>query len=335
MSEMIILANLISEMRGEYFLYFFIPAGILAVILTCIIHFVVRSSNGEELRPSTSVNPYRISWLRGGVEEMALTAVCHLMGKGLIESHEKKFRMAVLDDRLLSIADELRGVELLVWNNIKSFSEIPNKSGLKSLEPGVDRAEELAIKPGPDISLDEILNTSGLESLEPEVNRAEEWAIKNGLIIRPIGKMLEWLPIGLWLVIGVYKLILGLDNSRPVGNLWTTLFIGGGLSYIWHSEMSKRTRRGDKYLTDLQDIADGYSANLDAETPLIATSRQGVDPVFIFAVAALGPGFLAGTQMDLVATAIPSAIQASSSGGGCSSGCGGGGCGGGCGGCGG
>ena len=164
--------------------------------------------------------------------------------------------------------------------------------------------------------------------------------METGLIVDRFGKLLVWVPLIFWMAVGLYKMGLGVSNDRPVGNL-VSLMAGGGIFWAsWVANMSKLTRRGEEYLKDLQTLAEGYSEIISAETCPATASRNGRDPAFIFAVGALGTGFLAGTQMDLFASSLPTTMQAAASssgsyGCGGGSGCGGGGCGGGCGGCGG
>ena len=117
------LGNFISEMHGADFIVFYIRVGLGALILTAILRYVVRTKTGDNIVCSTDTNPYYISWLRGGEKAMTLTAACHLMSKGLIESHGANFRMVALDDQPPGTASELDGVERVVWEKIKSLTE--------------------------------------------------------------------------------------------------------------------------------------------------------------------------------------------------------------------
>ena len=322
------LGNFISEMQGPDFLSFHFSAGFGALILTAILRYVVRTKTGDKIVCSTDTNPYYISWLRGGEKAMALTAACHLMSKGLIESHGANFRMVALNDQPPGTASELDGVESVVWEKIKSLTE---SQGIASGPSGSN----------PDITVADLAKDDLIQSLELEADRAEFWALEVGLIVDRFGKLLVWVPLILWMVVGLYKLGLGVSNDRPVGDLGSQLFVGLLFGGVWVSSMSKLTRRGEEYLKDLQTLAEGYSEIISAERCPVTASRNGRDPAFIFAVGALGTGFLAGTQMDLFASSLPTTMQAAASssgsyGCGGGSGCGGGGCGGGgCGGCGG
>ena len=322
------LGNFISEMQGPDFLSFHFSAGFGALILTAILRYVVRTKTGDKIVCSTDTNPYYISWLRGGEKAMALTAACHLMSKGLIESHGANFRMVALNDQPPGTASELDGVESVVWEKIKSLTE---SQGIASGPSGSN----------PDITVADLAKDDLIQSLELEADRAEFWALEVGLIVDRFGKLLVWVPLILWMVVGLYKLGLGVSIDRPVGDLGSQLFVGLLFGGAWVSSMSKLTRRGEEYLKDLQTLAEGYSEIISAERCPVTASRNGRDPAFIFAVGALGTGFLAGTQMDLFASSLPTTMQAAASssgsyGCGGGSGCGGGGCGGGgCGGCGG
>ena len=327
------LGNFISEMHGADFIVFYIRVGLGALILTAILRYVVRTKTGDNIVCSTDTNPYYISWLRGGEKAMTLTAACHLMSKGLIESHGANFRMVALDDQPPGTASELDGVERMVWEKIKSLTE---SRGIASGPSGSN----------PDITVADLAKDDLIQTLKLEADRAEFWALETGLIVDRFGKLLVWVPLILWMGVGFYKMGLGVSNDRPVGNL-VILMAGGGIFWAsWVANMSKLTRRGEEYLKDLQTLAEGYSEIISAETCPATASRNGRDPAFIFAVGALGTGFLAGTQMDLFASSLPTTMQAAASssgsygcggGSGCGGGgCGGGGCGGGgCGGCGG
>jgi len=328
------LGNFISEMQGPHFLTFYFFAGIGALILTAILRYVVRTKTGDKIVCSTDTNPYYIAWLRGGEQAMALTAACHLMSKGLIESHGANFRMVALDDQPPGAASELDGVERVVFEKIKSLTE---SQGIASGLSGSN----------PDVTVADLAKYDLIQTLKLEADRAEFWALEAGLIVDRFGKLLVWVPLIFWMGVGLYKLGLGISNDRPVGDLVSQIFVGVFIGGLWVFNMSKFTRRGEQYLKDLQTLAEGYSEIISAETCLVTISRNGRDPAFIFAVGALGTGFLAGTQMDLFASSLPTSMQAAASssgscgggfgGGGCGGGgCGGGGCGGGgCGGCGG
>ncbi|MFO0851000.1 MAG: TIGR04222 domain-containing membrane protein [Gemmataceae bacterium] len=136
--------------------------------------------------------------------------------------------------------------------------------------------------------------------------------------------------VGVLLVFGVTRLVLGLGHGKPSDYLALTLAIGAGAALILMATRPTRTRKGDQTLAALQTrhVLLKHGTTRAAEEP----GQAGM------AVALFGTAALAGSTLAVLHQWYP---KQTDGGGGCGAGCSGGGCGGGgcggggCGGCGG
>jgi len=313
----VLLHNPIAEMPGPEFL---IVYGVVAFGVLVIAKVMLRSSDPTHHLKTPPVppqpDPYRIAFLRGGVNEALRLAVFNLHRQGYLEAHDPDGKG---DTQTLRPMDGKRP---------------PSK--LNAFEQWVCNRTHGSIKPS---DLFKRVRSDEIDRLKHDY---EAQLLKEQLILnpKPAREAFRIRLIATTILMGLagYKLTVALINGhRNVGFLiamaaiaLVILFVGG-----YERRLSDLGRR---YIKQLQD------AFGDNRAQAAAVANDSTSDLALITVGALGLGVLKETEMNALPTlfqrsdaaagaAVFTGCGMDSGGCGASGGCGGGG--GGCGGCGG
>jgi uncharacterized protein (TIGR04222 family) len=138
------------------------------------------------------------------------------------------------------------------------------------------------------------------------------------------------LLLALVTLLGLAKIVVGLERGRPVGFLVALTFVSLGVAIVFFTKRPLRSRRGDQVLARLQE------QNAALRSAAGSRPEQLAAEDLVLALGLFGMGIIATGPVADVRTAVQPS-PGSGGGGwvtGCGSGCGGGCGGGGCGGCG-
>jgi uncharacterized protein (TIGR04222 family) len=167
----------------------------------------------------------------------------------------------------------------------------------------------------------------------PVLQEMEEALLLHGLLL-PDGaaRRVGWwaaAPCGALLLLGGAKILIGMDQDKPVSFLFVSCLIVFIAAWLLVKKRPRRTEAGDEYLAQLREEHQVLRSSPLRGVPEFGGAALPLD------VGLFGYGVLAHTQASGLRTIIPP--PASAGDGGCGSGCsgGGGGCGSGCGACGG
>lgn len=329
----ILLDNPLGTMYGPYFLVFYGFVIFFTLVILGITKTRVDQTDKLALPPIPStIDPYEIAYLRGGINEMARSVAFSLMQKGFLEIEDQgsgKYLNRVKDK---TDSARLNSIEQISLDWIKTRQEIE-----KIFQPNglVDQLKQYG---------------------EVYEIRLEQQQMLIGDKIKARMSRLKWIAISLIGGLGIYKIFVAvlMGHFNFVGII---LFGAAGLT-IAHfvSKLPRMTKLGKRYLERLQlafnslkyEAQKGYLPSNEPRVVQQATFA-GVDPLLL-SVGVFGGVILAGTVFDDYNQTFQKAQhQAAASGGSsCGSGCGscsssdggsscssGSSCGSGCGGCGG
>ena len=306
----------ILNLPGPNFLFVFIVGMIVLAVFTYTLQAIVRYTAGrKEIRPDLSLNPYETAYLLGGRHRAVSTAVAGLVQRGRLKFEYNRFR----------------------------------PEGDKPLKNDFEREVFEAADPHRGSSFNDLLS-----SVSKSEDAIRDRLLSEKCIAGPVGQALhESVPLMLtlvWFVIGVAKIIVGVQRNRPVTFLFL-LLLGLGFCVVtmivqrfrrWRDHTPIWSSKGKAAAEELKSKYAGLESDKDTQAVDVRTALA------IFGVAVLAGGAMHGLSASLLdgvsaaGTFWPGffeTIQHSSvTSGGCGSSCGsscGGGCGGGCGGCGG
>jgi uncharacterized protein (TIGR04222 family) len=298
--------NSIADIHGPAFLIIYIGIAVVTVLLACA---VVPLCDKTRLRAPppvpSALDPYELSYLRGGKNAVIRTALYSLHHLGLVDPAPRAW---FTDSKLVVKADlpdgkALRGLEERVLRTLKSLGSPVKVS---------------------DLFKSETLGTDVEALCEPFRNRLES----DELLFRPdtsrLGAMLiVFAATAVLVLLSLWRIATA--EGRPVSFLfWLTVVAVLILwNAVWPHVRTRITARGKAYLKQLQ-LA--YENLRQAAGPGTGTSSQP-DLAGVALVGLFGIGILSGTAD----AAFARLFTRTSGGGGCgaSTGCGGGGCGGG------
>jgi uncharacterized protein (TIGR04222 family) len=289
------------DLRGPEFLRFYIVIFALAVGLAMLLRFILRQPGGDI--PSSqlpTLHPLEVAYLAGA-------------GRGIIDAV-----IATLVQRGHLVVDKVQ----------RRLTVGPAPQGLTPLEEAVYHAVK-----GCDGKV------SGVRRAVADMTRSATSRLQAlGLVLtdsqsRRVRLLPSLLVLGVTLL-GVAKILVGIDRHRPVSFLVTLTVLSMIVAITFVARPAIRTRRGSAVLERLK----AHNAALRTTASHAPNLLVGNDLALAFALFGAG-AFASGPMADLRQTLAPPSQGGSGCGGGSSCGggsCGGGGCGGGgCGGCGG
>jgi uncharacterized protein (TIGR04222 family) len=289
------------DYRGEEFLQFYITGFGLAHLASLLLMHNARADRQERLSDATLTDPYEIAFLGGGGRRMVDAALAALFTRGLLKLDTPKNGRATLGASHLGDDTGMNPVEHQVWRALPTGS----------------RTEVRHVR----------------KALIPVAQAMQESLAERGYVFHP-SKLtrLSWfaaLPMLFMLIIGAYKVWVGISREKPVILLIVCLFISVLVLCLRMSLMRKRTAAGQALWNRLN--------RRKHISPLVERDGTHVlDPTLAaMAVALGGSAALATPSFQPLHSAIHHQTPGSGGGcgsGGCGSSSGGGGCGGGCGG---
>jgi uncharacterized protein (TIGR04222 family) len=295
-----ILMTNVLDLRGPQFLGLYAFLFLLASALAAILRRAMRGPCGPPPPEAHKLDPYEIAALTGGERLAVNTAIASLYRRGALDVSSA----GMLKTTGLTI-HPLHPLERRVLDVVEP---------LKRYVPEVHRKvpADATLKRPTDLGL----------LLPPDRRRAAAFA--------------SAAPLLALLLLGIVKVIVGIERNRPVEFLFIWCALTAVVAVLLLARPPRRTRAGDALLKDMQSRSVGLRA-----TAATAPTSLAVGDLAL-AMALFGPAVLASTELDPVRKALipprstTSSCGSSCGGGGCGGGgCGGGGCGGGgCGGCG-
>jgi uncharacterized protein (TIGR04222 family) len=288
--------------RGTDFLPYYFAAWGMAFVLGLIVRRLYKGPAPNPEDPAPEVGPYEVAYLKGGRARVLTTALVRLKDLGCAD---------VAADGHVVIRHHPHKADP-VENAV--FGPLAKQSG-----------NALDLRP----------LVAAVKEIEPmRFGKLAEQGLVTGPGPRALGCLLPaLLVLGTILLVGVPRLVMGLQNDRPSGFLIASLVGTLVVSLVAFGRPIRRSRKAEAALANLSQ----------RHTPL-RTLRNAPAADVPMTVALFGATVLSGTAYAAVYDRVHR-FDARGSGGGCStaSGCGGtgggdgggGGCGGGCGGCGG
>ncbi|WP_174247448.1 TIGR04222 domain-containing membrane protein [Methylocapsa sp. S129] len=300
-----LLDNSLADMRGPDFLMFY---GIFAcvVLIGAYFYLETRDTTGGMTPPPTprDIDPYELSYLRGGINEIIRTVIYALRQKGLIAFEKGRIQASGVS------AQELAPIERLVFDAVSPAPKIAALFADRDLRNALERLCGAAKQR---LSAQQLL-------APPEIRRAGYFALA--------------IAGGLLVAFAAYKAWAAIMHGRSnLGFLFIeTAWSCGALFLIFRKKTaSVASKRGKAFLAQIQLAYSGHvGAVFGAATEGIGGSAAAGGAALLM-VGLFGFAILKGTPDAALAQAF---AQSSGSGGDGGGGCGGGG-GGGCGGCGG
>jgi uncharacterized protein (TIGR04222 family) len=331
----ILIDNPLATMYGPYFLIFFgFVISIAVIILALVKSQFDRTDRFAVPSIAPNIDPYEIAYLRGGINEVARSAIFSLTQKGYVEIDNTDANFLIKKTQNPPNSRNLNPIEQLTldWlGGTRSPSEVFSSYGLVNQLETYENAFRARLEQQ--------------QMLTSEQDRA---------VLRPV----KWSVYLLILSLGGYKLVASIVHGY-YNIIFLIIFIILGLVFARAvSKLPRLTKLGKAYLDRLQTVFDnlkytsqaGYIPSNEARIAP-QTSFAGVDPLLL-SVGVFGSGILVGTVFDSHNQAFQRAQNYQSTNGsscgsaGCGSSCssssdsgsscsGGSSCGGGCGGCGG
>lgn len=310
--------NPIANLPGPDFLAFYILVCFVTLLLCWGIR---RSADPAGALPPLPIpsepDPYEVAYLRGGANEVTRTAIFTLLQRGYLQP-------TVHPNPLLRVFSSQ-------W--LERSPKAPDARHLASIEQRV--WEWVTVPRDPT----EAFRSGGLASqIEPLCAAYERRLRDEQLLATPSMVGAAWRAglLGALVILGLgsYKLAIALSRGRTNVLFLIAVAIVSTIILIGVLNIPRQSRRGRKYLEQLQLAFEQYRQRVGRLT------ASAVDPILPLLVGLFGVSVLAGTPFDYYQQMFHRAASSSSCGGGCGScgggsSCSGGSCGGGCGGCGG
>jgi uncharacterized protein (TIGR04222 family) len=288
--------NPFKEQGADFLPYFFAAWG-MAYVLGLIVRRVYKGPAPNPDEPGPELGPYEVAYLTGGRARVLATALVRLKDTGCAD---------VAADGHVIIRHHPHHADP-VENAV--FGPLAKQSGnALDLRPLAEAVKEIEDMRFGRLQKEGYLTTAGPRSLSS---------------VLPL-----LLCVGIIALVGLPRLVMGLENNRPSGFLIASMIGTFVVSLVSFARPVRRTRKTDAALANLSQRHAGLRKLRGALAPADAP----------LAVALFGAGVLSGTAYAAVYDRVYK-YDGAGSGGGCTtaSGCGGGGggCGGGGGGCGG
>ena len=213
------------DFTGSQFLTFYIPLGIIGIVLAYWLHFKLRLPEASDDGIAERLNTYEIAFLKGGTERAIGTAIVNLVQQGYVEVVTKK--LLVIENRKLvlnkTVDPTSPSIEQLVAQNIVVANGKIKQIFARSTNVG----DEIKAR----------LQQLGLVLSNQQSFKAKLYPLL--IILFIIG-------------IGITKTYVGISRGKPVEYLWLCIgiLIFSAISLILSSY---RSRCGDRVLERLID----------------------------------------------------------------------------------
>jgi uncharacterized protein (TIGR04222 family) len=317
--------NPIADMFGPLFLIVYLVV-IIGVILFCKMKLNMVDDTLSQNKPfpiPTSPDPYKIAYLRGGVNEVMRLAVFKLLKIGALKVEplegrkDKSTAQQIKSDQTVSTGQSLNEIE----SAINRYYQIARKSS--------DMFSDINLTS----SIEQFCSSYKAEFVTGDLIAPKEWGQEREKVVVP----------GLIIILsfGGYKLLAALNNGHENVGFLVIEAIVGSIVLFSVCKLPAITQRGKRYLSDLKHSYGAVSAQSYNQSNDAMALELGLASVAILGMASP----VAASDETYKQLFNKAATTSSSSGGGCGSssscgggggGCGSGGCGGGgCGGCGG
>jgi len=181
---------------------------------------------------------------------------------------------------------------------------------------------------GASATIENLKNKVGFPELRQKL-QGLGWVLKPGALARV--QLVSIVPLAVVLLLGVAKILIGLDRNRPVEYLVILVLCAVAGTGALLLKLPLRTRAGDRVLSRLRGAMAALGTTAAHSVDMLAPEDLAL-AVGLFGVEALAQGPLA--ELGRALKPPRSASSGGCGSGGCGGGGGGGGCGGGCGGCG-
>jgi uncharacterized protein (TIGR04222 family) len=289
------------DLPGPEFLGLYVTLLLIAVVIALVLRWLLRLPADEPPFVDTlELTPYEVAYLAGADKLAVTAAMARLVHARVLEADGAGRKLTILRN----LPDRAHPLEKAVFQSVRP------KSGERVAK--VERA--------------------ALPRAAPLQKRLRELELVLAPERRVSLRLLALLPVLAVGILGIAKVMVGVERHRPVGFLVILLIVTGALLVRFLIVGSHRSRRGDRVLARIKQ----ENAALESSARRANDNLAGDDLVLalgLFGTAILVSGPLASLQTALKPPPSTSSSGCSSSG--CSSGCGGGCGGGGCGGCGG
>lgn len=288
------------ELTGPKFLLFYIVTLVIAIIIAAVLRRLLGRSTEDFNVRRVTVDPYEAAFLRGGPLQAIDTAIAMLVKSKVLKVSKT--------DRKLSVIGRLHAgahrMEQLVLNAVASkgnakISDIRSKV-FRSAEPIADR-----------------LKASGL------VVSDAQWSV---------ARRASALVIALVLLLGIFKIGIGISRDRPVGFLVVLCILTAIIALGFFNSRPVATNLGKRTLKQLKEENAALEATARAQPQRLGQGDVAL-ALGLFGFTALA--FMDDSWIDLRRAFQPpsssgsgSSCSSSSCGSSCGGGCGGGGCGG-------
>jgi uncharacterized protein (TIGR04222 family) len=310
---------------GPSFLAFHIVAMAVAFAIQALLSFyyVPRPFDGASARILESLDPYEIAYLGGGAQAAVLAAIAALVHRG---------RVKVDKDRI--VATDVGPDRVLVADGV--YRGVTRETPDHPLETSVLSFASHGVSSG-DV----------VRSVSPAAAALERSLIDRALLLGPtalqLRRFVAHLPLFPLIVLGVAKIVIGLEREKPV--IFLVLLVLVTAAGFAFRVKDRRTGRGREVLELLRERNTALEATARSAPQQLSDHEvalaSGLFGAAIFGAAAYAPlaafGLLARdlhpTPTSFVhdsgtSSASSSCGGASCGGSSCGGGCGGGGCGG-------
>jgi uncharacterized protein (TIGR04222 family) len=231
------------DMEGGPFLSLYI--GLLMAAGGCAASFILVCKRKDKAPVSSLEDPFEIACLGGGTGRIFSAALAGLLSKKLIRPGSNDRNLAAVERIGERSPDDLHGPEAVVYG---------------SLEPGWPE------------------NTSKIrKSVMPALVGIQDKLVSDGLLMSKTQAtrmaLLSAIPFLLLGILGVLKILTGLDRGQPVGFLVILFVVSIGMVWGLFKIIPRRTRSGENVWKELQQelpklrhrIWTAKQADLDSE----------------------------------------------------------------------
>lgn len=257
------------DLRGPEFLLFYFCFSLVVIIATVVLRR--RAESGDAPRIDLG-DPYLIAYLRGGYIEALRVALFSLIDRGML----------VMDGELVRRADHVTDNMVkhpVEYEALKKFS-VPDKPA--------------------SVFMDENMK-SAIHTYRYKLEEA-------GLLPDSDVRMLRFkrflMAVMALVIVGVIKILIGLDLDRPVGGLIFIMIIA--IIITAYFSFPRLTALGKATLADVTNLYSGLRTRVDSFSPSMASAE-----VAMFA-AVFGVASLPSIQFPHARTLLPQSTSGSS-----------------------
>jgi uncharacterized protein (TIGR04222 family) len=284
----------IFDLRGPEFLAFYTGLLAVGIVVALVVRRQLRGPSSKLDVATLRLQPLEVAVLAEGDQHALKTALAGLAQRELV-AVDSSSRKIWATGKATGVAQAEERIHVLMGAAGKTFEQIASDAS-HVLEPARRR----------------------LQSLGLLVSDEERWKLR----LTPV------IVLGFVLAIGMYKINVGKERGRPVGNLTVLCWVTAAATAFLFFKTPERSRRGDAALQTLRSRNMGLRQTVEAKPSRVAPDDLSL-AVALYGATILQTGPLAALRQALRPPPNQSSGSSScSSGGGCGGGCGGGGCGG-------